>query len=103
MLPRLLAWILAQAVGMGLVHALLARRVPFPHVLFCGVSGFFLAILGLIALGGPLAEQARLAAWTALWMPAFALGSFAGGLVLGVLWLGVVFGAAAWLRGRFAR
>ena len=103
MLPRLLAWILAQAIGMGALHAMFARRVPFPHALFCGVSGILFAILGLVALGGPLVEHARLAAWTAAWIPAFGLGAFAAGLVLGAVWQGLVFGGAWWLQRRLGR
>ena len=103
MLPRLLAWVLLQALIMGALHVGLAKRTPFPHVLFCALSGAFFAGLGAALLGAPLLGHARLAAWTTLWIPAFALGSFTAGLVLGAIWLGVVLGGGWWLRRRLAK
>ena len=103
MLPRLLAWVLVQALVMGALHLAMARRQPFPHVLFCALSGATFAGLGAALLGIPLLEHARLAAWTTLWIPAFALGAFTAGLVLGAAWLGLVVGGGWWLRRRFGK
>ena len=103
MAPRLLAWVLAQAFGMGLLHLVLGRRSPFPHVAFCVLSGALFALFGMAALGGPLVEHARLSGWTAAWIPGFALGAYVVGVVLGASWLGVVLGGSWWLRGRLTR
>lgn len=103
MLPRLLAWLLAQAAALGILHLVLARRRPFPHVVFCALSGAAFALLGLAALGGPLVEHVRLSWWTAAWIPAFALAAFAAGVVLGAAWLGVVLGGGWWVRRRMTR
>lgn len=103
MAPRLLAWVLAQAFGMGILHLVLGRRSPFPHVAFCALSGAAATLFAMVALGGPLAEHARLSAWTAAWIPGFSLGAYVVGVVLGAAWLGVVQGGGWWLRRRLAR
>ena len=102
MIARLLACVVAQAVGMGSLHCFVGRRGRFPVVAFCAMSGGLAASLGLAAMLPRLMDQVRLAAWTAAWIPAFALGFFAGGVVLGAAWVALVHGGAMWLRSRIA-
>ena len=100
MIPRLLACAVALAVGLGVLHVLLARRDRFRPVAFCAASGGLAVVLGLVATGRELVAEARLSWPTAAWIPAFALGWFAAGVVAGAAWLGAVRGGAALLARR---
>ena len=103
MIVRLLACVVAQALGMGVLHVILGRAEPRPFVRFSAASGGLAVITGLTAIGPALVEHVRLSAWTIAWIPAFGLGFFATGVVLGTAWLVLVQGADHWIRGGFAR
>ena len=98
MTPRLIILVMVECSGLGLLHLLLSRRGRIPIVTFCAAAGGLLAIAGMVLLGPLLAGQARLAPWTAAWIPAFALGFFGAGAVLGLAWLGSVWGIELGLK-----
>jgi hypothetical protein len=103
MIVRLLACVVAQALGMGILHVVLGRGEGRRFVTFSAASGAFAMLVGLVAIGPSLIEHYRMSASTIAWIPAFGLGFFAAGSVLGAAWMLLVHGADIWIRRGLAR
>jgi hypothetical protein len=92
---RLLAFALAQAVALGVLHAILLRRQPPPLTAFVALGAAIGAGLGLAVTADLAWHQAGRSVLAVAWLPLVALGSFAVGAVASVAWLLLVRGGAS--------
>ena len=91
-------YLLLLAGGLAGLHALLARRRPFPLAGFVLAGAAWHLILGMVLLGPALAGQVERGLLAILWFPALGLGLSATGAVFALAWLGLVHGLSALAR-----